>query len=168
MVREQRWASDFPVRGSMANPASAAGWRELHRALMGGVPYAADIAALLDSSGFGFPAAPAFSAQGAELRCYRVIHRAWRAGVLSELLRLLQFWRGPAGRLSEAARRGEFQQALLGFVCEHRSAGFAALKDCLSQPPPWRVAAVACANSSEAALQRLNALWSDYAGRNAA
>ena len=123
---------------------------------------------LLDSLGFRFPAAPTFDALDADVRCYRVVHRAWREGLLSELLRLLGTWRRPDGSLREAARRGEFQQALLDFLRDNRRDGLAALAECLGRQPSWQTAPEGDAASVETVRQRLDALCSNGRGRRAA
>lgn len=157
------------TRRISSNEISAdAGWRELHQALIGGVPRGAEIVMLLDASGFCFPTAPEFDSSAAELRCYGVVHGAWREDVLADMLRLLQLWREGDGPLDYTARRREFQQALVDFVCEHRSAGTAALVECLSQLPLEARAAASRLPSVEAVRQCLNAAWDGCAGRRAA
>lgn len=149
-------------------PGRASGWHSLHSALSGGVPYANEIAILLDSGGFTFPSAPDFADHHTDLMCYGIVHSAWRARMLPEFLQLLQIWRNDDGRLREAARRPEFQQALLALLREHRPAGLPALMDCLQQQPFWRTAQVGDATSAQEVRWRFDFLWREYCGRRAA
>jgi hypothetical protein len=142
--------------------AAVAGWRELHRALKGGLPHATEIVMLLDSHDLSFPTAPTFDCRHCDLRCYRTIHRAWREGLLPELLRLLQVWCDSDNSLCESARRPQFQQALFAFLSGHRRAGLATLLQCLAVPSPERTAPANDQASVEEVHRRLDALWSDF------
>ena len=155
---------------SESNPAGcpSAGWRELHLALQGGVPHGTEIVMLLDSCGFTFPTPPAFDSQRTELRCYRVIHRAWREDLLPDFLRLLRIWRTAGGPLCQAARRAEFQTALFEFMLERRRVGLPALVACLGRQPPWGTAPAGDVVSVDEARRRFNALWTECRGRRAA
>ncbi|HVX09853.1 MAG TPA: hypothetical protein VHC22_01505 [Pirellulales bacterium] len=152
--------------GAMATDAATAGWRELHLALMAGLPYATEIVMLLDARGVTFPTAPSFDARHTDLRCYRVVHRAWRAGILPDLLGLLQAWRLSGDSLGEEARRPEFQQALFEFLCEHRT-GLRGLVERLSREPLWRTMPTRETASVEAVRRHLDIIWTDFCRRAA-
>lgn len=147
---------------------SSAGWRELHLALMAGVPHGAEIVMALDASGLRFPAPPSFDGREADLRCYRLVHRAWREGLLFEFLRLLQVWGVDGGSVCPAARGAEFQTALFEFLRENRRAGLPALAEFLNHERQWLAAREGETVSAAIAKRRLDALWAAYSGRRAA
>jgi hypothetical protein len=120
---------------SSADRGGAAGWTALHQALQAGIPYAAQILAILDRYSFQFPWAPTFCCQDTELPSYRLVHRAWREGRLSALLYLLQAWREPGGKLPADCCRSDFQHALFDFLQIHHRQGLESLRSCLSQQP---------------------------------
>ena len=144
----------------------SAGWRELHAAMMAGVPYASEIVKLLDSGGIRFPTAPMFEWRNADVSCYQVVHRAWRDGVLPELLRLLRTWRDAGSGLGEGASRPEFQRALAEFLRDHRSE-LPQLVDYLSKDPLRRTMPTRNAASVEAVRRHLDIVWADFRRRAA-
>ena len=102
-------------------------WRDFHAALIAGLPHAADIASGLDEHRLSYPTEPLFNDAQADVRCYGVIHRAWREGLLHEFLEMLCLWRAAGTGLCGPARRPEAQAALLDFVVEHRMEGLATM-----------------------------------------
>jgi len=147
---------------------SAAGWRELHAALMAGIPRGAEIAMLLDGGRFSYPTAPSFESDGSDLCCYRIIHRAWREQLLPEFLQLLELWRAVDGSLCEAARCPRFQTALLEFMFEHRREGLPAMVECFTEAAASRAACASGSVSIEATRHRLEMLWNTCRSRCAA
>ena len=143
-------------------------WRELHAALMAGIPHAADILSALDAHGLRYPTAPLFDNANADVECYRVIHRAWREGLLREFLDLLCLWRRSEGSLCDAARRMEFQTALVGFLLEHRCAGLQAILSCFAQPAAWRAVCEFGFGSVAELRHHLDLLWAGHHVRCAA
>lgn len=87
-------------------------WHAFHYSVLCDVPHAVDIFTLLTASAFSFPRYPFFDCEEAELRCYRVVHEAWRENLAPIFFMVLGAWR-ENGRLAKAACAPEFQQTLL-------------------------------------------------------
>ncbi|HEY1785499.1 MAG TPA: hypothetical protein VGG30_08120 [Pirellulales bacterium] len=139
--------------------ARAAGWPELHVALQAGIPHAVDIVATLDAHGFSYPWSPAFSSEHAELPCYRVVHQAWREGLLSELLRVLAAWRTVDNQLPRGARRPELQQALCEFLAVNPEINSQTLRICLSGHSLSELMPEVEASTVESIRTRIEVAW---------
>ncbi len=139
--------------------APAAGWFELHRALEAGIPHAAQIMTALDVLGFSYPRPPAFCAQEVDVSSYRVIHRAWREGVLVRMLTVMDAWRTAGGRLPDTARRAEPQQALCEFLEANRRVDPQALRFRLTQESFSTIVPTEQAATVEAIRQRIERVW---------
>jgi hypothetical protein len=140
----------------------AAGWHELHAALQSGVPHAMEIVVALDAHGFSYPWSPAYCAEMAELRCYRVVHKAWREGLLARFLTVLGAWRMPESQLSEMARLPELQLALCDFLQAHREINPQALRFCLGEQSLLEMIPEREAATVENIRRRIEAAWSSH------
>jgi hypothetical protein len=127
-----------------------------------GIPRAAEIGTALDAHGLTYPTAPLFDDAAADVRCYGVVHRAWRIGLLHEFLEVLCLWRDTAGSLWSSARGKEFQTALLEFVLEHRRAGLPAILACFEGANVARTLCESGAVCVADLRRRLDAVWHEH------
>ncbi|HEY4260311.1 MAG TPA: hypothetical protein VGM98_09125 [Schlesneria sp.] len=145
----------------------AGGWIALYRSLQGGVPHAFEIVKVLRSRGFSFPWLPEFSFDDTELRCYRVVHQAWREKLLPDFLSLLQAWESE-GRLASHACRPEFQNAILGFRRRTRNVDIDRVTDCFrrTNDSKMRLGELSEMSTMIEIEGQLNTIWLCFGDRN--
>ena len=137
----------------------AAGWVELHEALHAGLPHAAEIVGALDLCGYTYPRFPTFSVDSSEVTGYRLIHRAWRGGLLLRFLTALGAWRTPGSKLPPAAQRIELQQALCEFLETHRRIDPQALRSRLAEESLSTLIPTGEVPRVDTIRRRIDAIW---------